>query len=57
MNLFELNKFIEKENKGNEQILYYKLEKHKRLSYPFSTVILTIIAFVISLKRRKGVWE
>ena len=55
MNLFELNKFIEKEKiKGNEQILYYKLEKHKRLSYPFSTVILTIIAFAISLKRRKG---
>lgn len=55
MNLFELNKFIDREKiKGNEQILYYKLEKYKRLSYPFSTVILTIIAFAISLKRRKG---
>ena len=30
MNLFELNKFIEKEKiKGNEQILHYKLEKTK----------------------------
>ena len=55
MNFFQLNKFIKKEEiKGNEQILFYKIEKYKRLSYPFSTIILTVLALAVSIKRRKG---
>ena len=44
MNLFELNKYIkEEEMKGSEQLVYHKIEKHKRIAFPFASIILTLI--------------
>lgn len=55
MNLFELNKYIKEETiKGTEQIVFHKIEKHKRMAFPFSTVILTLIAVAISSRKVRG---
>ena len=55
MNMFELNRYIiEEEIKGSEQIVYHKIEKYKRISFPFAAIILTIIAVSISSRKIKG---
>ena len=41
MNYFELNKFIKNEKmKGSENITFYEIEKHKRIAFPFASIIL-----------------
>ena len=56
MGMKKLNEFIKKEEiKGTSQIVYHKIEKHKRIANPFSTIILTLIAVAIgSRKIRSG---
>ena len=55
MNFFELNQFIKEETlKGTEQIVFHKIEKHKRMAFPFSTIILTLIAVAIASRKIKG---
>ena len=55
MNFFELNKYIKQEKiKGSEQIINHQIEKYKRLSFPFSTIILTLIAVSISSNKVRG---
>jgi len=55
MDMIELNRFIKQEEiKGTAQIIFHKIEKHKRLANPFSTIILTIIAVSIGSKRRRN---
>lgn len=54
-NLFELNKFIEKERKkGSPNINRYLVVKYKRWGLPVSAFILTIIAVAVSSKKRRG---
>jgi len=55
MNYFELNKFIEKERlKGSNNIDFYLLEKHRRVAYPFATLVLTLIGVSISCRKVRG---
>ena len=55
MGMKKLNDFIkEEEIKGTSQITYHKIEKHKRLANPFSTIILTIIAVAIGSRKIRG---
>ena len=55
MGMKKLNEFIkEEEIKGTSQITYHKIEKHKRLANPFSTIILTIIAVAIGSRKIRG---
>ena len=55
MNLFELNKYIkEEEMKGSEQLVYHKIEKHKRIAFPFASIILTLIAVSIASRKTRG---
>ena len=55
MNMFELNKYIlEEELKGSEQLVFHKIEKHKRNAFPFASIILTLIAVAISCRKIKG---
>tara|TARA_B100001142_G_scaffold330275_1_gene397524 strand:+ start:1342 stop:2418 length:1077 start_codon:yes stop_codon:yes gene_type:complete len=55
MNIFKLNKYIEEEElKGSEQLVYHKIEKHKRIAFPFASIILTLIAVAISSKKSRG---
>ncbi|MGS2740130.1 LptF/LptG family permease [Sinomicrobium sp. M5D2P17] len=54
-NLFELNKFIDKERrKGSSNINTYLLVKYKRWGLPVSAFILTIIAVAVSSKKKRG---
>ena len=55
MNMFELNEYINKEGiKGSEQLVYHKIEKHKRNAFPFASIILTLIAVAIASRKTKG---
>lgn len=51
----KLRRFIsESRIRGSENILYYEVEKHKRLAYPFATVILTLIGVSLSSRKVRG---
>lgn len=55
MNWKQLNDFIDHETMiGSENITLWKIEKHKRFAFPFSTIILTIIGVSISSRKRRG---
>lgn len=61
INLAETMKFKElNENIYTETLLssgkakYYKIEKHKRIAFPFAIIILSIIAVSLSSKKTKG---
>lgn len=55
MGFRQLRQFIENSRiRGSENILFYEVEKHKRLAYPFATVILTIIGVALSSRKVRG---
>jgi lipopolysaccharide export system permease protein len=55
MNLFDLERFINQEKmKGSEQITFYLVEKHQRISLPFATFVLTIIGVALSSRKVRG---
>ena len=55
MNFSELRAFIDKERlKGSHLINEYEVEKHKRMAFPFATIILTIIGVSISSRKVRG---
>lgn len=55
MNLIELNENILKEEKmSSGRAKFYKIEKHKRIAFPFAIIILTLIAVSVSSKKIKG---
>ena len=55
MNMFELDDYIDEEKlKGSEQLVYHKIEKHKRTAFPFASIILTLIAVAIASRKMKG---
>jgi lipopolysaccharide export system permease protein len=55
MNFMELRKFIEKERlKGSKNIKDYEVEKHKRIAFPFATLVLTLIGVSISSRKVRG---
>ncbi|MFT5969744.1 MAG: lipopolysaccharide export system permease protein [Flavobacteriales bacterium] len=55
MNYSDLNEFIAMEKaRGAENVHFYEVEKHQRMSYPFSTFILTFIAACIATRKKRG---
>ena len=55
MGMKKLNQYIKQEEiKGTAQIIYHKIEKHKRIANPFSTIILTVIAVAIGSRKIRG---
>jgi lipopolysaccharide export system permease protein len=51
----QLRQFISSSRiRGTENILYYEVEKHKRLAYPFATIILTLIGVSLSSRKVRG---
>lgn len=55
MNYFQLKEFIEKEKiKGSKNIKFYEVERHKRVSFPFATLILTLIGAALSSRKVRG---
>ncbi len=57
MSFKELRKFIKDEKeKGSSLVKYYEIEKHKRITTPFGTIIMTLLGFSLaSRKVRRGV--
>ena len=55
MNYNELNAFIEKEKmKGSKNLVFHLIEKHKRIAFPFATIILTIVGVAMASRKVKG---
>lgn len=51
----ELRDFIaEEELKGSGNVDIYKVEKHKRIAFPFATIVLTIIGVSLSSRKTRG---
>ncbi len=55
MDYYQLNEFIAKEEiKGSENIKFYYVEKHRRVAFPFATLILTVIGAALSSRKSRG---
>ncbi len=55
MGYTELRKFIANEYlKGSENVQYYEVEKHKRIAFPFATIVLTLIGVSLSSRKVRG---
>lgn len=55
MNFIELRDFIENERlKGSENIRFYLVEKHRRIAFPFATLVLTLIGVSLSSRKVRG---
>jgi lipopolysaccharide export system permease protein len=55
LNFTELRDFIdEEEMKGSGNVDIYKVEKHKRIAFPFATVVLTLIGVSLSSRKTRG---
>ena len=55
MDMNELNDFIQRRKMhGAENLEAYLLEKHRSISYPFSTFILTLIGVFLSSRKIRG---
>ncbi len=55
MGFRQLRRFIaESRIRGTENIIFYEVEKHQRLAYPFATVILTLIGVALSSRKVRG---
>jgi lipopolysaccharide export system permease protein len=55
MNIHELNNFINSEkSKGSSKVVFYEIEKHKRIAFPFATFILTLIGVCVASTRVRG---
>jgi lipopolysaccharide export system permease protein len=55
MSLGELNEFIRiSKMQGEMNVIAYQIEKYKRIAYPFSTFILTLIGVAVSSRKVRG---
>ncbi len=55
MSVEELNEYIaEQKLSGTSAVIFSEIEKHNRISTPFSAFILTLIGFGLSIKKRRG---
>jgi lipopolysaccharide export system permease protein len=55
MNYTELRAFIKAEkDKGSPKVKFYEVDKHKRMAFPFATIILTFIGVSLSSRKMRG---
>lgn len=55
MSLKELDDFIEQQRmQGETNVKAFQIERHKRISFPFSTFILTFIGVAVSSRKIRG---
>jgi lipopolysaccharide export system permease protein len=55
MSLKELDEFIKKQlMQGETNIVAYQIERHNRIAFPFTTIILTLIGVAVSSRKMRG---
>jgi len=55
MNFSKLRAFIKNEKlKGSDDVIFYEVEKHRRIANPFATIILTFIGVALSSRKIRG---
>lgn len=55
MNFRELRDHIANERlKGSEFVKFFEVEKHRRMAFPFATLVLTLIGVALSSKKVRG---
>ena len=55
MSYFKLNNYITEERmKGSKNLVFHLIEKHKRIAFPFATIILTLIAVAFASRKVRG---
>jgi len=55
LNTPQLKEFIaEQQMRGDDNVEAYKVEKYRRLAFPFSTFILTLIGVSLSTRKKRG---
>ncbi len=55
LDYFELNKGIELERfKGSRKVVFYEIEKHRRIAFPFAAIILTLIGAALASRKVRG---
>lgn len=55
MSLKELDEFIKKQlMQGETNIIAYQIERHNRIAFPFTTLILTLIGVAVSSRKMRG---
>jgi lipopolysaccharide export system permease protein len=55
LDFFELNRHIKQQKmRGADNISQLEVERHRRIAFPFATVILTIIGVAVSSRKTRG---
>lgn len=55
MSFSELREFIANEKlKGSENVKFYQVELHRRIAFPFATLVLTLIGVALSSRKVRG---
>ncbi|PLW92515.1 MAG: hypothetical protein C0592_10400 [Marinilabiliales bacterium] len=55
MNIFELNDYIAQQKmRGADNVSFLLVERHRRIAFPFATVILTLIGVSLSSRKTRG---
>ncbi len=55
LDYFELNDYIDEQKmRGTSKVVIYQVEKYKRIAFPFSTFILTLIGVSVASRKTKG---
>ncbi len=55
MDFFEIRRYVaDQKLKGSSNVVEYEVEQHKRMAYPFASLILTIIGVSLSSRKVRG---
>ncbi len=55
MDFSELHEYIQNERlKGSENVKFYEVEMHRRMAFPFATLVLTLIGVALSSRKVRG---
>ena len=55
LSIQQLNELIRNQKmRGDANVMYAQIEKHRRWALPFSAMVLTIIGVILSAKKRRG---
>ena len=55
LDYYELNRAIEAEKfKGSKNVVFFEIEKHKRIAFPFASIILTFIGVSLASRKVRG---